>query len=128
MFAALEFLQASGQTSRSATGAQANSATDDDLLLLGTIQSTFEAAMYTFVFMWTPALTPPGGEAIPHGSIFACFMLACMLGMVARIIIGNVWRVRVHVFWWSLGPPRLSGLTRFGSARLEQIVPAKKKQ
>ena len=52
----------------------------EDLLLLGTIQSTFEAAMYTFVFMWTPALTPPGGEAIPHGSIFACFMLACMLG------------------------------------------------
>jgi hypothetical protein len=30
--------------------------------LLGTVQSLFEGAMYTFVFMWTPALKA-GAEA-----------------------------------------------------------------
>ena len=47
------------------------------------MQSLFEGSMYTFVFLWTPALSP-GGEHLPHGMIFACFMvrpaalLACM--------------------------------------------------
>lgn len=35
--------------------------------------------MYTFVFLWTPALSPKG-ESIPHGFIFACFMVASMIG------------------------------------------------
>jgi hypothetical protein len=35
--------------------------------------------MYTFVFLWTPALSP-NDEEIPHGFIFATFMLASMLG------------------------------------------------
>ena len=35
--------------------------------------------MYTFVFLWTPALSP-NNEEIPHGFIFATFMLASMLG------------------------------------------------
>ena len=35
---------------------------DESLLLIGAIQSLFEASMYTFVFMWTPALTPSHGE------------------------------------------------------------------
>jgi hypothetical protein len=35
--------------------------------------------MYTFVFLWTPALSP-NKQAIPHGFIFATFMLASMLG------------------------------------------------
>eukprot|EP00959_Pyramimonas_sp_CCMP1952_P027290 573544-Pyramimonas_sp.AAC.2 len=39
----------------------------------------FEGSMYTFVFLWTPALSP-NGEDIPHGFIFASFMLACMGG------------------------------------------------
>ncbi|KAE8712819.1 Rhodanese/Cell cycle control phosphatase superfamily protein isoform 1 [Hibiscus syriacus] len=34
--------------------------------------------MYTFVFLWTPALSP-NDEEIPHGFIFATFMLASML-------------------------------------------------
>lgn len=47
--------------------------------LLGAMQSLFEASMYSFVFLWTPALSP-GGEDIPHGMIFATFMLSCMIG------------------------------------------------
>jgi MFS transporter, MFS domain-containing protein family, molybdate-anion transporter len=43
------------------------------------IQAVFEGAMYTFVFLWTPALSP-NGEHIPHGFIFALFMLASMAG------------------------------------------------
>lgn len=42
-------------------------------------QALFEGAMYTFVFLWTPALAP-AGERIPHGFIFATFMLASMAG------------------------------------------------
>nr|KAJ0186026.1 hypothetical protein LSAT_V11C900484120 [Lactuca sativa] len=47
--------------------------------LLGAIQSLFKGSMYTFVFLWTPALSP-NGEDIPHGFIFATFMLSSMLG------------------------------------------------
>lgn len=35
--------------------------------------------MYTFVFLWTPALSP-AGEDIPHGFIFATYMVSCMAG------------------------------------------------
>lgn len=41
-------------------------ATDQRIALLGAEQSLFEASMYTFVFLWTPALSP-NGEKIPHG-------------------------------------------------------------
>lgn len=43
------------------------------------MQAVFEGAMYTFVFLWTPALSP-NGEHIPHGFIFALFMLSSMAG------------------------------------------------
>ena len=43
------------------------------------MQSLFEGSMYTFVFLWTPALSPKG-ERLPHGMIFACFMVASMAG------------------------------------------------
>jgi len=54
-------------------------ATDEKIALLGAIQSLFEGSMYTFVFLWTPALSP-NDEEIPHGFIFATFMLSSMLG------------------------------------------------
>ncbi len=43
------------------------------------MQSLFEGSMYTFVFLWTPALQPHG-EDIPFGLIFSIFMVACMAG------------------------------------------------
>lgn len=52
---------------------------DRRVFLLGAIQSCFEGAMYTFVFLWTPALSP-NGEEIPHGFIFAIFMACSMCG------------------------------------------------
>ncbi|XP_070193238.1 molybdate-anion transporter-like isoform X2 [Littorina saxatilis] len=65
--------------------------TDPKILCLGLIQSLFEGSMYVFVLEWTPALTPvtPKDDkmtedghrgVIPHGHIFAAFMVAIMLG------------------------------------------------
>ncbi len=52
---------------------------DPKVGLLGAMQSLFEASMYSFVFLWTPALSPRG-EELPHGMIFATFMLSSMIG------------------------------------------------
>jgi MFS family permease len=50
--------------------------------LVGISQSLFEGSMYVFVFMWTPQLdeTNPTGEKLPYGTIFAIFMVSCMIG------------------------------------------------
>ncbi|XP_024358179.1 uncharacterized protein [Physcomitrium patens] len=61
------------------TKAAAAIASDEKIALLGAIQSLFEGSMYTFVFLWTPALSPYD-QKIPFGFIFATFMLASMLG------------------------------------------------
>ena len=53
--------------------------TDRKILLVGAQQALFEGAMYTFVFMWTPTLEVNGAK-IPHGLIFAAFMVSCSLG------------------------------------------------
>ena len=65
---------------------------DARVALTGTVLALFEGAMYTFIFGWTPALTPAAdardrddaGETavagIPHGTVFATFMLCCMAG------------------------------------------------
>lgn len=52
---------------------------------LGLIQSFFEGSMYVFVLMWTPSLnTAMRAEqpdaTIPHGFIFATFMIMTMIG------------------------------------------------
>ena len=56
---------------------------DPKILCLGLIQSLFEGSMYTFVLEWTPALTPKTADGhsvkIPHGYIFAAFMVSRLL-------------------------------------------------
>jgi MFS family permease len=52
---------------------------DPCVALLGAIQAMFEAAMYSFVFLWTMSMSP-NKEAIKHGLIFVNFMTASMLG------------------------------------------------
>lgn len=61
--------------------------TDRKVLFLGLIQSLFEGSMYVFVLEWTPALTVQGSKKndasnppIPHGYIFAAYMVAVMIG------------------------------------------------
>lgn len=49
------------------------------MLRLGLLQALFEGAMYTFVFLWTPAMSQ-AGHSIPHGVVFSAFMVSCALG------------------------------------------------
>lgn len=50
------------------------------VLYCGIVCSFFEASMFIFVFMWTPALTEEGADKPAYGHIFAGFMLMSMLG------------------------------------------------
>ncbi|GFP93678.1 molybdate-anion transporter [Phtheirospermum japonicum] len=79
-------------------GAAVAIASDEKIALLGAIQSLFEGSMYTFVFLWTPALSP-NDEEIPHGFIFATFMLASMLGssIAARLLARNTVKVESYM-------------------------------
>lgn len=79
-------------------GAAVAIASDEKIALLGAIQSLFEGSMYTFVFLWTPALSP-NDEDIPHGFIFATFMLASMLGssFASRLMTRNTLRVESYM-------------------------------
>ncbi|CAI7883375.1 unnamed protein product [Closterium sp. NIES-53] len=73
-------------------------ASDEKIALLGAIQSLFEGSMYTFVFLWTPALAP-SDQRIPHGFIFAIFMLASMTGssLAARLMARPTLRVELYM-------------------------------
>jgi len=52
---------------------------DEQVLLLGTIQSLLESCMYIFVFLWTPVLETQDYH-LPLGMIFSCFMVCIMVG------------------------------------------------
>lgn len=66
---------------------------DKRMLLLGAVQALFEGAMYIFVLQWPPAMKAVirgawlAGDAdaiaVPYGTIFSCFMAACLLGSSA---------------------------------------------
>lgn len=53
------------------------------LMACGIVCAAFEASMFVFVVLWTPALQEPGTLEAPFGHIFSVFMLMCMLGSVA---------------------------------------------
>lgn len=58
---------------------------DPNIMLVGAVQSLFEAAMYIFVLQWPPAISAIiankfGGAATPYGTVFSCFMASCLLG------------------------------------------------
>jgi MFS family permease len=61
---------------------------DPKIMLVGAVQSLFEAAMYIFVLQWPPAIAGaiqsffPSSSSIipPYGTIFSCFMACCLLG------------------------------------------------
>ena len=57
---------------------------DARIWFLGLAQALFEGAMYTFVFLWTPALceglTDLEKSNVPYGLIFSSFMVMMMVG------------------------------------------------
>ncbi|KAL9190061.1 hypothetical protein ACHAXT_007272 [Thalassiosira profunda] len=66
---------------------------DPKIMLVGAMQSLFEAAMYIFVLNWPPAVSAAVGAyfskfasdasvavGTPYGTVFSCFMACCLLG------------------------------------------------
>jgi MFS transporter, MFS domain-containing protein family, molybdate-anion transporter len=59
---------------------------DPKIMLVGGVQSLFEAAMYIFVLQWPPAISRAvvkafgEGSGTPYGTVFSCFMASCLLG------------------------------------------------
>lgn len=59
---------------------------DPKIMLVGGVQSLFEAAMYIFVLQWPPAISRAVAKAFgegagtPYGTVFSCFMASCLLG------------------------------------------------
>ena len=59
---------------------------DPKIMLVGGVQSLFEAAMYIFVLQWPPAISSAvtkafgEGAGTPYGTVFSCFMASCLLG------------------------------------------------
>ncbi len=52
--------------------------TEKNVALVGFMQSFFESAMYTFVFMWTPALTETTPFKCLLGWVFSAFMVKAL--------------------------------------------------
>ena len=80
------------------------------VLILGCTQSLFEGSMYTFVFMWTPVLedaqSVADGGTIPHGVIFASFMVCCSIGGAMFDHFSNFMpegSILTKVFLWTAG-------------------------
>lgn len=59
---------------------------DERLVLVGAVQSLFEAAMYVFILQWPSAVSKAvatafgAGSATPFGTVFSCFMTCSLLG------------------------------------------------
>ncbi len=72
---------------------------DADILLLGGIQTMVESCMYIFVFLWTPVLMP---SHPPLGMVFACFMVAIMIGSSTyTLLLSRGYRAE-DVLWFCL--------------------------
>jgi MFS family permease len=76
---------------------------DKKIFLLGIVQALFEGSMYIFVLEWTPALTQALNKAnidktdnknppIPHGYVFASYMVAMMVGSNSFKVLCNYTR------------------------------------
>lgn len=59
---------------------------DPKIMMVGGVQSLFEAAMYIFVLQWPPAIAKAvaksfgEGAGTPYGTVFSCFMACCLFG------------------------------------------------
>uniref|UniRef100_A0A7S4EFD8 Molybdate-anion transporter n=1 Tax=Pseudo-nitzschia australis TaxID=44445 RepID=A0A7S4EFD8_9STRA len=59
---------------------------DPKIMMVGGVQSLFEAAMYIFVLQWPPAIAAAvaksfgEGAVTPYGTVFSCFMACCLFG------------------------------------------------
>jgi len=74
-----------------------------EVLLLGLVQSLFEAAMFCFVLLWVPMLSHAnevsGGDKLPIGLLFACLMVCIMLGSSLYEVLRNLKLKPVDIAW-----------------------------
>jgi hypothetical protein len=66
---------------------------DERVALLGVMQALFEASMYTFVFLWTPALNPhtfvPEPPALAAGPLWSATASGAVRGLASAGAIGG---------------------------------------
>lgn len=74
-----------------------------EILYTGLIGSLFEGSMYTFVFMWTPAMKDKTAGDIPFGLVFATFMVCCMAGSsIFSVVIGTMKNEKIGVYTFAI--------------------------
>lgn len=67
------------------------------LLCVGVIESCFKVALVLFLFIWTPLLEETIGNFIHPGAIFACFMLARLIGSEIFDILKQILRTNSYI-------------------------------
>lgn len=74
----------SGAPSIGIAGALRIVLSDKKILYVGLMQTLFESAMYSFVFLWSPVFEKykQKEDAVPYGIIFSAFMVSLMIGSV----------------------------------------------
>lgn len=76
---------------------------DKKIFILGWVQSFFEGCMFIFVFMWTPAFDEVAGGDIPHGWIFADFMVCIIVGSsIFGYLVSRGYQVQKTTMWMFL--------------------------
>ena len=69
---------------------------NSNIIILGVTQSLFLGSMFTFVFLWTPAMDTVSHQ-VPYGMIFAIFMAMISLG--SNIFQYMSKRIETLVYW-----------------------------
>ncbi|KAH9253915.1 hypothetical protein BASA81_008039 [Batrachochytrium salamandrivorans] len=87
--------------------------TNPKVWLLGFIQATFEGGMYVFVYLWSPLLEHSGGDGVPHGVVFACFMAALALGSTQATWIASLEDERLTLMACTAALASLGGILLF---------------
>lgn len=70
---------------------------DRALMSVGIIESCFKISLVLFLFIWTPLLEETIGSVIHPGAIFACFMLARLIGSELFDILKQMMKANSYV-------------------------------
>lgn len=91
---------------------------DPKIMLVGGVQSLFEAAMYIFVLQWPPAISRAvakrfgEGVGTPYGTVFSCFMACCLLGST---LFGQLAKMNVQTETFTTGFLAVAALAMSGA-------------
>lgn len=100
---------------------------DPKILLVGSVQSLFEAAMYIFVLQWPPAISGAisnvfgKGASTPFGTVFSCFMACCLLGST---LFGQLVKLGVNTETFTLAMTSVATLAMGGATLASRAATA----